>query len=349
MSFENSPFSKSLYLSGTPKKQRQAMAPSTPMGKPETAQTPSSRPLAAPATPQSQIRSPGGPESAQKYTPNASKPSTPSKMPTGHWEHPAMKDVMKRTVNKELVLRKSLINAGLLVASYFGDRIVRKWTQSSPIYIATEFPEVATAWWYLWTALQVLFAYNILIGVYQLLRPQESFDDLAFTPSQRKLLGLPESPKTVSPADTASPPRYLKSSPHTRISPRPSPLSKSTTAGLTGSPLSKFVNSPSKFSPSKFASSPRSNREIVASPSSPAQTPTTANPAVSPLLHKSTLNSTSLNATNSVGKTTSAINKFAHLMDTPSNTSVTSIGTPFTPTGRYIYMADTPSRRTPRD
>jgi nucleoporin POM34 len=236
MSFESSPFAKSLYLSGTPKKGSNSQ-PSTPTNQPLrrliSGTRSGSSPDSLPATP---------------IIPNAYKPSiTPNSVPTGYWEHPSLKEIRKRTVNKELVLRQVFINAILLAGLYMCKERIKKWTWIADLI--ESYPQVLYYTSYLLTGFQLLLVYNILAGIKSLIEPQEKFDDLPITPHQRKLLGLPDSP--TSSKSTPSPPKYLKSSPHARTSPRPSsPLSHSPTATTPISKLNSSTSTILKGSPS---------------------------------------------------------------------------------------------------
>lgn len=238
MSFENSPFAKSLYISGTPKKggEKQAGGSGSPSG---------SSQFVTPKRTTPSKGSPSTPQSASKFStpPNAYKPSTPSEVPTGSWEHPSLKDIRRRTVNKELVLRHVLINIAILVFIYLLSRLGKRGPLHFYIgWIESQGSILSAVVKYGHIGLQLLCFYNVVVGLSQLFQPPEKFDDLPITPSQRKLLGLPDSPNSAK--SSPSPPRYLKSSPQARLSPRPSPLSKS-----SSSPLSKstaIFNTPSK-------------------------------------------------------------------------------------------------------
>lgn len=236
MSFENSPFAKSLYISGTPKKGGEKQVTGSPSNSSQF------------VTPKRTTPSKGSsstPQSASKFStpPNAYKPSTPSEVPTGSWEHPSLKDIRRRTVNKELVLRKVLVNIAVLISIYLLSRLGK----SGPLnlyvdWIKSQGPVLSAVMTYGHIGLQLLCFFNVVMGVSQLFQPPEKFDDLPITPSQRKLLGLPDSPNSAK--SSPSPPRYLKSSPQARVSPRPSPLSKSSSSPLSKS--SAIFNTPSK-------------------------------------------------------------------------------------------------------
>lgn len=255
MSFDQSPFAKSLYLSGTPKKpgsndSNNEQSPSTPFSSTSSPkrtpirQITGSRDSQSPKTPQS------GVGSASKFsTPNAFKPSTPSQIPTGSWEHPSLKDIRKRTVNKELMIHKLLINGGILIALYLFSRgnntaQLNNWFG----FITHKYPQILTYSRYLYIGIQLLCFYNVLVSVSSLFEPKEKYDDLPITPNQRKLLGLPESPNSAK--SSPSPPKYLKSSPQARVSPRPSPLSKSSSSPLSksGQPITSSPNTPTNYS-----------------------------------------------------------------------------------------------------
>ncbi|KAA8897537.1 hypothetical protein TRICI_006717 [Trichomonascus ciferrii] len=263
MSFENSPFAKSLYISGTPKKSG---------GEKPVGGSPSQF-----VTPKRTTPSKDSPSSAGKFStpPNAYKPTTPSEVPTGSWEHPSLKDIRRRTVNKELVLRKVLVNLGVLLSIYLLGRLARRTPLSLYLdWVRGQGPVLSAIATYGHLGLQLLCFFNVVVGLSQIFQPPEKFDDLPITPSQRKLLGLPESPNSAR--SSPSPPRYLKSSPQARVSPRPSPLSKT-----SSSPLSKSTatfGTPSKNgnnSNTNTPSSKQTNTLANDSPNSASGTPFT--------------------------------------------------------------------------
>lgn len=199
-------------------------------------------------------------------TPNASKPPKPSSVPTGSWEHPSLAAIRSRTINKEQVLRTVFTNiVGLVIFNI----ILNSASAASiiPESITAELAKFSQITFYLVTALQGLFAFNITWNAYKLVKPQDTFEDLPLTPSQRKLMGLPDSPNAKVPANPASPPRYVKSSAQTRYSPlRPQANSTigSSASAVTGASRSTPFNSkatnvvlastPSKNTPSKLVS-----------------------------------------------------------------------------------------------
>jgi nucleoporin POM34 len=271
MSFENSPFAKSLYISGTPKKGGEKQVTGSPSGGSQFV-TPKRTTTTTPSTK-------GSPQSASKFStpPNAYRPSTPSEVPTGSWEHPSLKDIRRRTVNKELVLRKVLVNIAVLISIYLLGRLAKRGGGGSlSVYvdwIKSQGPILSTVMTYGHVGLQLLCFFNVVVGLSQIFQPPERFDDLPITPSQRKLLGLPDSPNSAK--SSPSPPRYLKSSPQARVSPRPSPLSKS-----SSSPLSKgsaVFNTPSKSANNSNTNTPSKQTNGLSnnSPNSATATPFT--------------------------------------------------------------------------
>lgn len=202
-------------------------------------------------------------------TPNASKPPKPSSVPTGSWEHPSLAAIRSRTINKEQVLRTVFTNIiGLVIFNV----ILNSASAASiiPESITTELAKFSHITFYLVTALQCLFAFNITWNAYKLVKPQDTFEDLPLTPSQRKLMGLPDSPNAKVPANPASPPRYVKSSAQTRYSPlRPQANSAIGSSSPTVTGASRGTPFNSKASNVVLASTPSKNTPSKLVPESP--------------------------------------------------------------------------------
>lgn len=151
--------------------------------------------------------------------------------------------------------------------------------------------------------LRLLFVVNIIVALMPLLRPKDTLSDIALTPAQRSLLGLPPTNTPPPPGSTyATPPRYTRS-PATR-SVSGTPLQSSP---LSGSPLNNR-NSPLGAS---YNGTP-SKETGRASPFSPSQ--------VSPLLHKTFSNQ----RRDSYGGGSPNQSIFGRLGDAPGTPSPTS-------------------------
>ncbi|ANB15516.1 hypothetical protein AWJ20_3144 [Sugiyamaella lignohabitans] len=275
---------------------------------------------------------PNTPASPNSGNGNAKSATSSTSVPTGTWEHPSMKEIRKRTVNKELVLSRVLKNVAALVilsgAESVTKRVLNNFSWSSELIESQSLGDAIKYVKYFIWLVYVLLIYNIVTGVSQFIKPQEKFDDLPITSSQRKLLGLPASPNSAT--SSPSPPRYLKSSPQARVSPRgSSPLSRTSTASSSSSqasvsPLAK-ISTPSRSGTSLLSPS-SSERKQQPVPSKVA--------SGSPLATKSTSTATN-NTTTSVASST----------PTKTASTATQSSVSFTPTGRYVYLSESSPRR----
>jgi nucleoporin POM34 len=110
---------------------------------------------------------------------------------------------------------------------------------------------------YVYHALNVVFVFNIIMACLPLFRSRDDISDIALTPGQRKLMGLPPSSAPPTPGSQyITPPRYART---------PTPLS--------GSPGSK----------GNYSRSPLSGK---GSPASGSLSGSPFSPAASPLLQK---------------------------------------------------------------
>ncbi|KAG5518692.1 hypothetical protein PMAC_002661 [Pneumocystis sp. 'macacae'] len=113
--------------------------------------------------------------------------NTIQKLPVGFWRHPSLDIIFKRirkTGVKEETLKRLIVNILAIVIIHWVKNYINK----------------------------------------RFIRPKDTFLDLSLTPIQRKLFGLDPDVFTSSPSNNSiTPPRYTKSSPRSRQSPRLSP------------------------------------------------------------------------------------------------------------------------------
>ncbi|KAI0398126.1 NPCC-domain-containing protein [Xylariaceae sp. FL0594] len=184
------------------------------------------------------------PASAQTTLATPTKPATkPEETESpGTWQHPRLQEITRRrraSTFTEKNMRHIVINLSLLVVLF----VVRS-------FVLKALPSKRSApqlWDYVnfgAYALAALPLYNIAVNAWPLVRAEDDLSDVALTPGQRKLLGLPPSSAPPTPGSVYStPPRYTR------------------TPSNSGSPASRL----------SFSASPASNR----SPSIPG-TPTPA-------------------------------------------------------------------------
>lgn len=175
-------------------------------------------------------------------------------LPSIEWEHPELNKIEKRIVNKELETKKVMINLILLLSSNliynFLDLIYKKiinmelFELNNPINF--NFKNLLIFF-------QLLFLWNIINGLYKVLKPQDQFTDLNLTPHQRELLGLPQVPtmntsfEIIKPTTTNTS-RTISSEKPEKESFKLSPKKTSHT------PIASPMASPSKsFSPKKIS------------------------------------------------------------------------------------------------
>jgi len=213
----------------------------------------------APATAQTALATP---------TKSATKPEATES--PGTWRHPRLGEITRRqqaSTFTEKNMRHIVINLSVLVVLFVIRSFVIKALPSKrsapqlvvPIFIV--YAEMLIDTWdrRLWDyvnfgtyALVALPLYNIAVNVWPLVRAKDDLSDVALTPGQRKLLGLPPSSAPPTPGSVYStPPRYSR------------------TPSASGSPASRR----------SFSSSPTSNH----SPSIPG-TPTPAGNSAGGLL-----------------------------------------------------------------
>ncbi|KAF8460639.1 nuclear pore complex component-domain-containing protein [Kalaharituber pfeilii] len=187
-------------------------------------------------------------------TPYRSAPSTPN---TGSWRHPAMDTIIERSKKKgstDLNLNKFTKNLLALFGSYAAVWLLH-FSLDYFGFKTTKFQDFIWLGGYVLNALRLLFIYNICYSAYRLARKEPDFSDLALTPSQRQLFGLPIVKSNALATGYVTPPRYPISSPASPSSIRGTGTSPST------STLSSSLRSPSPAHPGSsiadLQSSPR--------------------------------------------------------------------------------------------
>ncbi|KAL5051183.1 hypothetical protein BDW71DRAFT_172463 [Aspergillus fruticulosus] len=196
---------------------------------------------------------------ASLFLPSTPKPTaTPAaasgkSQTPGKWRHPQLDEIVRRqqagTFGDHNVRRLVWNGSALLATWAFGNtfKSYAHWIQK-----ATEIPTYSDMSLLM---IQLLFAFNILVALYPLVRPKDEMPDIPLTPTQRALLGLnPSATSSPAPATSyATPPKY-----------RVSGSRAGSPASHSGSPLSASASASSL----RFSSS------------------TPFSPSPSPLLHK---------------------------------------------------------------
>lgn len=114
------------------------------------------------------------------------------------WNHPDLPLIEHRTVNKELELKRALINIILLLVSKLGYNLVKL------VLDKLDFTVDSTLLNRLLLLLQMLFLWNVCSGLYAVLKPQDQFKDLKLTHQQRELLGLEDVLTTSADVESVS-------------------------------------------------------------------------------------------------------------------------------------------------
>ncbi|KAK6834572.1 nuclear pore complex component [Apiospora arundinis] len=138
-------------------------------------------------------------------------PTKPSSAPPqdspGTWRHPRLQEIAKRqnaTTFGEKNVKKVVYNVVALVAMFALHGLVAKWISPVPLAVS----QFAT---YVYRIAQLIPLYNMAVACMPLVRSQDDMSDIALTPGQRQLLGLPPSSNPPSPGSTYStPPRYSR-------------------------------------------------------------------------------------------------------------------------------------------
>jgi nucleoporin POM34 len=171
---------------------------------------------------------------------------------TGTWRHPQFDEIARRqnaTNFSDRNVRKMLYNALGIFMFWTLEHLLRNNIPS--LHLATEPFKPYTTYFYCFV--QIVLIYNIIVALLPLVKRKDELSDIALTPAQRKLLGLPPSSAPPTPGlQYVTPPRYART---------PTPLS--------GSPASKgsYLNSPlsGKGSPA--------SGDLLGSPFSPSTSP----------------------------------------------------------------------------
>ncbi|KTW29779.1 hypothetical protein T552_00984 [Pneumocystis carinii B80] len=181
--------------------------------------------------------------------------------PIGFWRHPSLDIIFKRVrkvgVNEETI-KRLIANVLAIIIIQWGKNYLNK-KKFIEIYLK-EYNSLKVYFKYLNIFIQVVLLYNVIEATLRLVRPKDTFLDLSLTPIQRKLFGLdPHVFPSFSSNNTITPPRYVKSSPQTRQSPRPSPQQVTPYNGSSQSSCANTeTKNSSKFSPfyNELSSSP---------------------------------------------------------------------------------------------
>jgi nucleoporin POM34 len=339
MSFEKSPFAKTLYASGSRKRvgislDNTGLTTPSPTGS-QFGELPS--PASPPISSYTEdivqnsfyknmynvSRSKSIPSTPVTPIPNTFRKSSPGSVPTGSWEHPSLQEIRGRIISKELVLKKVVTNVFLLAVSVVLSNIASRLPFCPAI--KETYPKGGSYTSYALYLFYLLCLYNIGSGFSVLVKPQEKFEDLPITPSQRKLLGLPQSPKSAKTSPT--PPKYVKSSPQARVSPRASPLSRRLS---TSSPFARLAP--------KEPSSPAASSDAVATPTRPSATKP-VQPAVAGTSAPGASSSFGAPAASALGPAATTT-----IAQDSSATATTPARQTFTPSGKYLYMAESSPR-----
>jgi len=172
--------------------------------------------------------------------------STSATPQTGTWRHPQFDEIARRqnaTYFSDRNVRKILYNALGIFMFWMLERLL--WNN---LHLATEsFKPYKT---YFYRFVQIVLIYNIIIALLPLIKRKDELSDIALTPAQRKLLGLPPSSAPPTPGlQYVTPPRYARTP--TPISGSPASKGSYSKSQLSGKDSSASGNLPgSPFSPS---------------------------------------------------------------------------------------------------
>ncbi|EMR10230.1 hypothetical protein PNEG_01502 [Pneumocystis murina B123] len=172
--------------------------------------------------------------------------------PIGFWRHPSLDIIFKRVrrvgVSEETIKRLIVNVLAIIIIQWVKNYLNKK--RFIETYLK-EYNSLKVYFKYFNIFIHVVLLYNVIEATLRLVRPKDTFLDLSLTPVQRKLFGLdPHVFPSSSLNNTITPPRYVKSSPQTRQSPRPSPQQVTPYNGSSQSscPNTETKN-PSKLSP----------------------------------------------------------------------------------------------------
>ncbi|PVH79573.1 nuclear pore complex component [Cadophora sp. DSE1049] len=177
-------------------------------------------------------------------TPVAQSTPSSSTPVTGTWRHPKLDEIVRRQNASNFTaanVKKITYNAGGLAIIFFMSKLL--WYFLPGLFHPGKVFAYAD-WVYYF--IQLVFVFNIMMACMPLVRTTDEITDIALTPAQRKLLGLPPSSAPPTPGSQyVTPPRYARTtpvggSPGARGSYSGSPLSGkgSPNASTTGLPFS---------------------------------------------------------------------------------------------------------------
>jgi len=175
--------------------------------------------------------------------------TTPSIPQTGTWRHPKIDEIVRRQNSSNFTdrnVRVILYNIGGILTVFFATRSLWN-TFPSFFQEGRSLQPYAT---YGYHALQLVFMYNIIMSCFPLFRAKDDMSDIALTPAQRKLLGLPPSSAPPTPGSQyVTPPRYARTPTPISGSPATKGVYSGSPLSAKGSPLSGGLSGP-PFSPS---------------------------------------------------------------------------------------------------
>ncbi|KAK7966648.1 nuclear pore complex component-domain-containing protein [Apiospora aurea] len=139
-------------------------------------------------------------------TPTKASPAPPQDSP-GTWRHPRLEEISKRqnaAIFGEKNVKKVVYNVAALIAMFAIQGFVSQWFSPVP-------PTLGRFATYIYRIAQLVPLYNIAVACMPLVRSPDEMADIALTPGQRKLLGLPPSSNPPTPGSVYStPPRYSR-------------------------------------------------------------------------------------------------------------------------------------------
>ncbi|KAK4227100.1 nuclear pore complex component-domain-containing protein [Podospora fimiseda] len=191
----------------------------------------------------------------------------------GNWKHPKLAEITRRQ-NKTIFSEKNVVQIAYNLAIIAALQVLRQWLFAWVLGWAPFKSLNSPSLRHFPALLFLIPIVNIIRALLPLVRPKDDLSDIALTPAQRQLLGLPASSAPPTPNSVYStPPRYSRTP-----SLAGSPIS---IKSFTSSPLSNFASpSPLAYSPTKFSgNSPTKFNASTQSQYSPSA-------AVSPLLQK---------------------------------------------------------------
>ncbi|KAK7205559.1 nuclear pore complex component-domain-containing protein [Myxozyma melibiosi] len=303
--YSNSPF-KSLY--------NQSPSTSSPLSRQYTSHSSTSRLAPSPKPNSSSSSSSSSKSLLVSDLPTGSRPATPQDIPKGRWRHPAFDELNKRVASSEftqVTSQKIIQNAVALAVYSIVVKVLGQWNWIEEFELKYEL--LSKAAHYFGLILQVIFIWNIISGALRLFNKKDNLEDIPLTPNQRRLMGLSDSGKGLSPASPLTPPKYVKTFGSSRESPHASPLIK-------------------KSMQEAIAKNAQQQQQQQSSPRTPgAQTSTRSSSTSTPQ------RSGALDAT-----------KIKHSPSSPLASPAIPGSMSFSASGRYLYnISDSPGRKSP--